>query len=118
MAVKYVNVSEYLASVGEPGASTLRNVIDIVCSVDEALVEVVSWNVPQVKSPQGYVFGVAAFRNHLTLNPWSPAIISTFDARLSGYIRGSSTFRVPLDWTIDRSLIVDLVRARLVELDG
>lgn len=118
MVAKFVDVSEYLSSLDEPGSSTLRNVLDAVLSVDGTLVEVISWNVPQVKSPRGYVFGVAAFRNHLTLNPWSPAIISTFDARLADYIRGSSTFRVPLDWTIDRSLIVDLVRARLVELDG
>jgi len=61
---------------------------------------------------------MSAAKNHLTLNPWSTAVMTDFRPRLSGcaYVVAKPTFHVPVDWQVDHTLICALVRARLAEV--
>ncbi|ASF49047.1 DUF1801 domain-containing protein [Methylophaga nitratireducenticrescens] len=78
-----------------------------------------AWNVPQICRGSDYVFGVSALKNHLALAPWSTEVMETFKARLEtdGYVVKKNLFQVPSDWTIDKTLLIDLIKARLAELD-
>jgi uncharacterized protein YdhG (YjbR/CyaY superfamily) len=111
------SVEEFLASLDPVKAKTLRSVIDVILAEFPELESKISWNVPQIHRNGKYVFGFAAFKQHLTLAPWSPRVIKDFKVRLGKFVVGKHCFQVPVDWKIDRKLVNDLVRARLAELD-
>lgn len=119
MAARFDSVDDYLASLGDTQAQTLRSVIDLVLREFPELEVKLSWNVPQIHRDGEYVFGVSALKSHLALAPWSTDVIESFTPRLEadGYAVRKNLFQVPDDWEVDEALVTDLVRARLDELD-
>ena len=113
---RFSSVDDYLRSQDPVKARTLRSVIDFILAEFPELESKISWNVPQIHRNGKYVFGLAAFKNHLSLAPWSPRLINDFRARLAKFAAGSNSFQVPGDWEIDKKLLTDLVAARLTEL--
>lgn len=116
---RFDSVDDYLASLDPPKGDTLRSVIDLVLHEFPELACKLAWNVPQVHLDGKYVFGVSAARNHLALSPWSTAVIADVRERLEadGYTVTKNLVQVPVDWEVDRELVIDLVRPRLAELD-
>lgn len=114
---KFKSVNEYLAEHDATKAKTLKSVIDFILAEFPELEAKISWNVPTIHLNGKYVFGVAAYKNHLTLAPWSATIIANFQPRLEKYVLFKNCFQIPVDWAIDKKLVKDLVRARLAELD-
>jgi uncharacterized protein YdhG (YjbR/CyaY superfamily) len=120
---RFNSVEEYLASLeSEPDghstkATTLRSVIDLILAEFPELESKISWNVPTIHRNGKYVVGLAAYKNHLTLAPWSPRVIEDFKTRLGKFVVKANCFQIPVDWKIDKKLVKDLVRARLAELE-
>ncbi len=117
-AFKYKSVKDYLAAQDGTKAKTLKSVIDFILAQFPELECKISWNVPTIHLNGKYVFGVAAYKNHLTLAPWSATIIENFQRRLEKYVVFKNCFQIPVDWAMDKKLVKDLVRARLAELDS
>lgn len=115
---RFNSVAEYLASLDPTKGRTLKSVLDFILAEFPELESKISWNVPTIHRNGKYVFGLAAYRHHLTLAPWSPRVIEDFKARLGKYVVWKNCFQIPVDWGIDRKLVKDLVRARLAELDS
>ena len=115
---KFKSVKEYLAAQDGTKAKTLKSVIDFILAQFTELECKISWNVPTVHRNGKYVFGVAAYKHHLTLAPWSATIIANFQARIQKYVVFKNCFQIPVDWAIDTKLVKDLVLARLAELDS
>ena len=44
-------------------------------------------------------------------------MIEEFKERLGKFVVFKNCFQIPVDWEIDRKLVMDLVAARLAELD-
>jgi uncharacterized protein YdhG (YjbR/CyaY superfamily) len=116
MATIFHTVPDYLAHLDPVKGQTMQTILDVITQNFPALQPKIAWNVPQVSFAKTYVFGMAAFKNHLTLNPWSPTVMAHFAPRLNGYVVAKTTFQVPVDWQVDHTLICDLVRARLAEV--
>ena len=114
---KFESVEEYCAAQDPTKARTLRAVIDLILTEFPELEAKISWNVPTIHRQGKYVFGLAAYKQHLTLAPWSPRVMKAFKARLKEYVVFTNCFQIPVDWEVDRELVKDLVRARLAELD-
>jgi uncharacterized protein YdhG (YjbR/CyaY superfamily) len=115
---RFKSVEDYLASLDATKSKTLKSVIDFILAQFAELECKLSWNVPQIHRNGKYVFGLAAYKNHLTLAPWSPRVIKGFKERLEKeFVVKSQCFQVPIDWKIERKLLKDLVQARLAELD-
>lgn len=116
---RYNSVDDYLNSLDATKAKTLRSVINLVLKGFPGLEAKLAWNVPQIHRNGENVFGVSALKRHLSLAPWSEAVIDRFRVRLEGegYVVRRNLFQVPDDWPVDEKLIKDLVRARLAELD-
>ena len=115
---RFNSIEEYLASLNPAKAKTLRSVIDFILAEFPELESKLSWNVPQIHRNGKYVFGMAAYKNHLTLAPWSPRIMKDFKPKLANYVVFQNCFQIPVDWELDKKLLKDLVRARLGELDS
>lgn len=114
---RFSSIEDYLASLDPRKGRTLKSVIDFILTQFPDLEAKLSWNVPQIHRQGKYVFGLAAYKDHLTLAPWSPRIIEEFQERLREYVVFKNCFQIPVDWKMDKKLVKDLVRARLAELD-
>ncbi len=113
---KFDSVEDYLNSLESPKQETLRAVLNsIETSFPEAELKL-AWNVPQVQIQGKYVFGVSAAKNHLSLAPWSEAVMAEFAPRLRGYETTKGLIRIPVDWVVDQQLIADMISARKAEL--
>lgn len=109
-------MDQYLASLDETKCKTMSGILDLIVSEFPELEAKIAWNLPMVHRQGKYIVGLAAYQNHLSFSPWSPAVLESFAKRLSGYVVTKNLFQVPVDWRIDVSLVRDLVSARLAEL--
>jgi uncharacterized protein len=114
---KFNSVEEYLTSLDPVKERTLRSIIDLILTEFPELESKLAWNVPQIHRDGKYIAGFAAFKNHLSFSAWSPHVLEDFKARLGKFVVKQNLFQIPVDWEIDRELIMDLVRARLAELE-
>lgn len=116
---KFSSVEDYFFALDSTKGNTLREVVGVILKNFPELESKLAWNVPQICRGNDYVFGVSALKNHLALAPWSTEVMEAFKARLEtdGYVVKKNLFQVPSDWTIDKTLLIDLVKARLAELD-
>ncbi len=114
---RFASVDDYLSSLDPVAAETVRTVIDTILTEFPQTDSVIAWNVPQIKLGKQYLFGAFVAKKHISLNPWSAEVLESFRPRLEpAYVVLQSVFQVPLDWTVDKDLLTDLVRARLAEL--
>ena len=113
---RFKSVEEYLTAQDPVKARTLKSVIDFILTEFPELESKISWNVPTIRRNDKYVAGIAAYKHHLTISPWSPRVIEDFKGRLVKFVVFKNCFQIPVDWEIDRKLLKDLVRARLAEL--
>ena len=109
-------MDQYLASFDETKRKTMSEILDLIISEFPELEAKIAWNLPMVHKQGEYIVGLAAYKNHLSFSPWSPAVLESFAKRLSDYVVTKNLFQVPVDWRIDVSLVRDLVSARLAEL--
>ena len=66
-----------------------------------------------VKINDTYVFGVSVHTKHILLAPFNADVLADFGDRLAGYEVNKKTFKVPVNWKVDKKLITDLIAANL-----
>lgn len=106
----------YLKNLSSTHQQTIREIFDAILKKHPRLELVVAWNQPMLRNERGYVFGLSAAKNHITINPWSDAAMTAAQPKLSSYVVNKKTFQVPADWKVDSSLLNTLVKVRLSEL--
>jgi uncharacterized protein YdhG (YjbR/CyaY superfamily) len=77
---------------------------------------VIAWNQPMLRKEDDYVFGTSVQTRHILLGPWGGALEAARPL-LDGYKVNKKTVQVPLDWDVDRSILLAMVQSRLAELD-
>ena len=107
----------YFATLTAAQASAMRAVFAAITKKYRHLDMVVAWNKPILKSGEHYVFAAPAATRHLTLNPWSNAVLDACRPSMTDLVVSKHTFQVPLDWKIDTRLLQHMVAARLAEID-
>lgn len=113
---RFDTVDDYLAQADATKQATIRAILDVVTDEYPDAEVVIAWNKPMVRIDGQYVLGVDMATNHLLLLPLSTDVITEFADRLEGYQTQKKTIRVPVDWDVDRDLLLDLVAARVAEL--
>ena len=106
----------FFATLTPEVAATVKGIFAVAQEAHPTLELVIAWNHPMLSVDGKYVLGLSVAKHHVLLNPFSADLIATFADRLAGYTTNKKTFAVPLDWTIDRALVLDLVETRLGEL--
>ena len=114
---KYATADDYFAAVDPTGAKTARAIFAAIRKGVKGLDLVTAWNQPMLKAGDDYVFGLNVQTKHLTLGPLGTDVIAVFADRLESYKCGKKTFNVPLDWKVDATLLQDMARYRMDELD-
>jgi uncharacterized protein len=112
---RYSNPDEYFSSIDTAAAATAREIFSAIAKTNPRLELVIAWNQPILKAPGGYVLGLSAAKNHLTINPFSKAVIDEFTDDLRDLGVSKHTFKVPIGWKVNTGLLRKIVEARLAE---
>jgi uncharacterized protein len=114
---RHKDAAGYFATVDPTAARTAKAIFAAITTAHPDLDLVIAWNQPMLRTATGkYVFGLSTSKNHILLNPFSTGVFEAFRDELQGYDLNKHTFRVPLDWKVDDTLLADMVTARLAEL--
>lgn len=109
-------VEAYIAAVPEPTQTNLRRLREIIQSaVPPQATEIISYGIPAFAYPKPF-FGYAAFKNHLSVLPFSGSLFDSFTAELAPYSRTKSSLHLPFDKPLPVTIIRKLVKARLATL--
>jgi uncharacterized protein YdhG (YjbR/CyaY superfamily) len=109
-------VEAYIAGLAEPAQTRMRQLRAIIrTAAPKAAFEVISYGMPAFALPKPF-FGYAAFKNHLSVFPFSGSFLGSFADELEGYSRTKSSLHLPYDKPLPKALIQRLVRARVVTL--
>lgn len=109
------SAAEYLAEFDEQKRKTAQEIFKTITSKYPKMELVVAWNKPMLKLGDDYIFALTVHTKHILIAPWGDGMIAKFENRLSDYETNKKTFKVPVDWKIDKKLLLDLVAARLAE---
>ncbi len=109
-------VEAYITNVPQPAQDLLRQLREIIRSAapPEAS-EVISYGIPAFAFPKPF-FGYAAFKQHLSVLPFSGSLFDSFAEELAPYSRTKSSLHLPFDRPLPATLIRRLVRARVATL--
>lgn len=106
----------FFATLEPATARTAKAIFAAITDVHPELELVTAWNQPMLRAPDGrYVIGLSVAKHHILLNPFSGNVLTRFADELAPYETNKKTFKVPLDWDVDASLLLTLVEARLAE---
>ena len=109
-------VDAYIAAVPEPARTGLVQLREIIRSaVPKEAVEVISYGIPAFALSKPF-FGYAAFKNHLSVLPFSGSLFNSFTEELKPYTRTKSSLHLPFDQPIPAALIRKLVRSRVAAI--
>lgn len=109
-------VDAYLAKVGQPHRSTLKEMRIRIREVIPNSEEGIAWGMPVYKVEGKYVAGFAAFKNHCSYFPYSGGVTETLFLDLEKYVTSKGTVHFPIDKPLPKTLIRKLVKVRLAEL--
>jgi uncharacterized protein YdhG (YjbR/CyaY superfamily) len=109
---RYDTFDDYLATLDEPKAKTIRAIFATLTAKFKKAEIVIAWNQPMLKQDGRYLFGASAQKAHILIAPFNADIIDELRPRLEGYEVNKKTIRVPVDWTVDKKLLTDMVSAQ------
>ncbi|MGA0065453.1 MAG: DUF4287 domain-containing protein [Candidatus Nanopelagicales bacterium] len=109
---RYDTFDDYLATLDEPKAKTIRAIFATLTAKFKKAEIVIAWNQPMLKQDGRYLFGASAQKAHILIAPFNADIIDELRPRLEGYEVNKKTVRVPVDWTVDKKLLTDMVSAQ------
>ena len=109
---RYNTFDDYLATLDEPKAKTIRAIFATLTAKFKKAEVVIAWNQPMLKQDSRYLFGASAQKAHILIAPFNADIIDELRPRLEGYEVNKKTIRVPVDWKVDKKLLTDMVSAQ------
>ena len=109
-------VDESLADLPEPERGSLQRVIDITRTLVPDAEEGMSYGMPALKLDGKPIIGVVAAAKHLSVFPFSPAVIDAVAGRLEGYSLSKGTIRFTPDHPLPDDVLEDIIRLRRAEI--
>jgi len=114
-AHRFNSLDDYLKPLDDVKRETVLNIFNTITKKYPKMELVIAWNKPMLKLDDQYVFGLSVHAKHILLAPWGDSVIAKFESQLSSYETNKKTIKVPVDWKVDKKLLLDLVFARLAE---
>jgi uncharacterized protein YdhG (YjbR/CyaY superfamily) len=106
-------IDDYLATLEEPGRSTLGQLRqDILRAIPQAE-QGISYGLPAFKVRGKTIAGFAAFKNHLSYLPHSGSVFPALPDALSGFQTSKGALRFAIDQPLPAPLVDQLIAVRL-----
>ncbi|GAA2033450.1 iron chaperone [Terrabacter terrae] len=111
-------VADHLASLPAEQRETLQRVVDVAARTAPDAVEGTSYGVPALLVDGRPLLGVRAAVRHLSVFPFSSAVVDAVAADLDGFSTSKGTIRFEPGHPLPDELVERLVRLRRAELEG
>jgi uncharacterized protein YdhG (YjbR/CyaY superfamily) len=105
-------VDEYLGKVPAPQRGELERVRNIVKETVSEAEEVISYGMPGFKYQKKYLFGYAAFKDHMSIFP-TAAPVEALQEKLSDFELSKGTVQFTLEHPVPEAIIKELVSVRV-----
>jgi uncharacterized protein YdhG (YjbR/CyaY superfamily) len=109
-------VDEALAKVDEPDRTCLQRVVELARSVAPDATEGMSYGMPALKLDGKPLVAAVATAKHLSIFPFSSAVVEAVADRLAGYSLSKGTIRFTAGHPVPDDVLADIVRLRLAEI--
>ncbi|WP_354146795.1 DUF1801 domain-containing protein [Arthrobacter sp. 754] len=109
-------VDDSLAGLPEPNRGCLQRVIQIARTVVPEAEEGMSYGMPALRFEGKPLLGVTAAAKHLSVFPFSPAVIDAVADRLEGYSLSKGTIRFTPEHPLPEDVLEEIVRLRRAEI--
>lgn len=109
-------MDDYLADVAEPDRAALERIRRVVKELVPQAEEGKSYGMPALKYNKRPLVGFVAAKKHLSLFPFSPAVIDALTDRLDGFELSKGTIRFTAQHQLPDDVLRDVVMLRLDEI--
>ena len=110
-------IGDYLAGLPAEQREALQRVVDVAVRVAPDAVEGTSYGMPALRLGGRPLFGVRASAGHLSVFPFSPAVVDAVAADLTGFSTSKGTIRFEPGHLLPDEVVERLVRLRRAELE-
>lgn len=111
-------IEAYFLKLSEADSEELLRIRTLIISINPEFEEAMVYGVPGFKYKKKSLVCYAAFKNHCGFYPLSPNVIKTFSKELEAFETAKGTIRFTKANPIPDSLIVEMVNARVSEIDS
>ena len=109
-------LTAYLDGLPVPQAAALRRVVELALQEAPGAVEGRSYGMPALKVEGRPLIGVIAATAHLSIFPFSAAVVAAVAADLDGFSLSKGTVRFTQAQPLPEAVVRRIVRLRLAEL--
>ena len=109
-------VDGYLAALDEPKRGTLERLRETILEIVPDAEQCISYGMPAFKVEGKVGAGFAAFKNHLSYFPHSGSVLPELSDDLAEYSTSKGTLRFPIDSSLPKALVQQLVAVRRRQL--
>ena len=109
-------VDDALAALDEPDRSCLQRVVQIARSLAPDATEGMSYGMPALKLDGKPLVAAVAAARHLSVFPFSSAVVEAVAGRLEGYSLSKGTIRFTAGHPVPDDVVADVVRLRMAEI--
>jgi len=110
-------VDEYFATLDEAARSAYERIRDVALAEVPGAEQGFSYGMAALKYEGKPLLGFRAAKEHLSVFPFSPAAVEAVKGRLESDWVSKGTIRFSSDHPLPDSVVVDLVRSRVAEID-
>ena len=113
-------IDEYLAPLPEAVRAALEQLRRTIKTAAPETTETISYQMPTFKYRGRALVGIAAFKNHCSLFPYSRKVMVVLEQELQGYDTSGkgATIRFTTDKPLPAALIEKVVQTRIEEIDA
>ncbi|GAA6524322.1 DUF1801 domain-containing protein [Intrasporangium sp. DVR] len=112
-------VTDYLAATGDDRRrSALSRVIDIARDLVPDADEGMSYGMPALRHRGKPLIAVVSAARHLSLFPFSSAVVEAVAGDLDGFSLSKGTIRFDVDRPVPEPVVERIVRLRVAEIEG
>jgi len=111
-------LTDYLAEVPADQRPALQRVVDVARRVVPDAEEGMSYGMPALRHRGKPLIGVVAAAKHLSLFPFSPAVVDAVAPDLEGYSLSKGTIRFSADKPVPDDVVERIVSLRLAEIEA